>query len=203
MKLISKVSPLQVKRTFIVSDRLAHQKAKKSLQWLSKEEFSKRLERVKTYALKLDAKQIDRFIGKWQPRLVAYKSVAWYLGEAKTSEVGVWHGAGGLPEPWTKGSLKATAEKFNDAVQKKSKRLKRRIKRAVPGILRTSIDFIQSDKYLLPIILPGGTIKGARKGLRKMKGDIDDGCMRSIALTVSGRKTIKAYIGVKKTDLKK
>jgi hypothetical protein len=29
-----------------------------------------------------------------------------------------------------------------------------------------------------------------------MVGDIDDGCMRSIALAMSGKKSIKVYFGV-------
>ena len=37
---------------------------------------------------------------------------------------------------------------------------------------------------------------GRKRLKRKMKGDIDDGCMRSIALTIKGAKTIKAYIGI-------
>ena len=55
---------------------------------------------------------------------------------------------------------------------------------------------IQKEKYLFPVVLPGGTM--GRKGLKKMKGDIDDGCMRSIALAISGKKKIKMYIGKKK-----
>jgi hypothetical protein len=38
-----------------------------------------------------------------------------------------------------------------------------------------------------------------RKRLKtKMKGDIDDGCMRSIALAISGRNPITVYFGVPK-----
>ena len=58
---------------------------------------------------------------------------------------------------------------------------------------------IQKEKYLLPIIFEGGKGTRGRKRLkRQMKGDIDDGCMRSIALTISGVDRIKAYIGIDK-----
>jgi len=31
-----------------------------------------------------------------------------------------------------------------------------------------------------------------------MKGDIDDGCMRSIAMAISGKKDITVYFGIPK-----
>jgi hypothetical protein len=61
--------------------------------------------------------------------------------------------------------------------------------------LKTSLGTIAREKYLLPIVLPGGTM--GRKGLMKMKGDIDDGCMRAIALAVSGKKRLRVYLGTR------
>ncbi len=35
-----------------------------------------------------------------------------------------------------------------------------------------------------------------------MKGDIDDGCMRSIALAISGKNNIVVYFGIPKDKIK-
>lgn len=125
----------------------------------------------------------------------SYNKVQWHLGVVKTGEVGVWKSAGGLPLAWTRGSLAQTAQLVKVGLKQGSPLIKARAKTAIPGILKR-VSVFQKEKYLLPIILPGGSI--ARRGLKKMKGDIDDGCMRSIALAISGKKTIKAYIGKSK-----
>lgn len=79
----------------------------------------------------------------------------------------------------------------------KLRRRKIRAAKAVKGILETNIDLIQDEKYLYPIVFKEGTGTNGRKGLKKkMKGDIDDGCMRSIALAINGAKKIKVYFGV-------
>jgi hypothetical protein len=66
-------------------------------------------------------------------------------------------------------------------------------------MLATNVEMLQGEKYLLPIIFKGGTGTRGRHGLKRiMKGDIDDGCMRSIALAVSGTKVIRVYIGFPK-----
>ena len=73
---------------------------------------------------------------------------------------------------------------------------KMRAAKAVKGMLETNVGLIQSEKYLYPIVFKGGTGTNGRKGLKKkMRGDIDDGCMRSIALVINGAKTIKVYFG--------
>ena len=49
------------------------------------------------------------------------------------------------------------------------------------------------------IVFKGGTGTNGRKLFKKkMKGDIDDGNMRSIALAVASKKTIKVYMGFPK-----
>jgi hypothetical protein len=161
----------------------------------------KKLNKAKSRVKKLTDVQLDRIIGKeYIPRRDAYNSVDWYIGTVRTSEVAVWKAAGGLPVAWTKDSLDVTARKVSEALYKNLKLLKSRIKRSVPRILKTSAEAIQQDRYLFPIILPAGTIPQCRQSMKKFKGDIDDGCMRSIALAASGKKTIKAYIGVKKAE---
>lgn len=76
------------------------------------------------------------------------------------------------------------------------KKLKSRASAVIPNILKINVDIIQNEKYLLPIVFKGGSgTRGRRRLKNKMKGDIDDGCMRSIAMTINGAQKIKAYIG--------
>ena len=141
--------------------------------------------------------KLDAFISrkKAYKRLLAYNRTQWYLATAQTSELGVWKGAGGLSKAWTRGSLKDTARFVSHALRSDITLLKHRSRGAIPGIIKKSLAVIQKEKYLLPIAFKSGTGTNGRKGLKKMKGDIDDGCMRSVALAVSGKKKIKLYFG--------
>ena len=201
MRLIKKVNQLEVKRSFVVANFISNKKdRRKHLNFVPKKVFLEKLKNAKEKVLKLKEFQLDSIIKKeWGKRLNAYNESEWYLGEVKTTEVGVWRRAGGLPLSWTNGSLAETAKKVKYAIDHNPKLLIKRSRYSIPNILRTNVNFLQKNKYLLPIIFKGGTGTKARKRLRqKMKGDIDDGCMRSIALAISGRKTLKAYIGFPK-----
>lgn len=197
MKFIKKIKSIEVKRCFVISDFVSHQKyLKQAMQVKNKQQYLKQLAKAKKIILELPEAMLDMIIkGEWAKRFRIYKKMEWYLGIVETSEVGVWKKAGGLPLSWTHGSLEETAGFVAKAFQENSKKLTQRSKTAIPGILKNSLSVIQKEKYLFPIVLPGGAM--GRKGLKKMKGDIDDGCMRSIALAVSGKKTIKVYIGKK------
>ncbi len=202
MKLIRKVKPIEVKRCFVISDFVSHQKyLKQAMQVTNRQQHLLQIARAKRVILELPEMMLDMIIkGEYQKRFKVYKNMEWYLGVVKINEIGVWKKAGGLPLAWTRSSLEKTAYFVKQVLQKNPKRISSRFRTAIPGILKNSLSIIQKEKYLFPIVLPGGTM--GRKGLKRMKGDIDDGCMRSIALAVSGKKTIKAYIG-KKVKIKK
>lgn len=201
MKLLRKVKSIEVKRCFVISDYLSTKYLKQAIQAKDKQQYLKQLNKAKKVILELPEIMLDMIIkGEYRKRFKAYNKMQWYVGTVRTSEIGVWKRAGGLPLAWTQGSLEETANFVAQALKNKSKKLGKRSQTAIPGILKNTLSIIQKEKYLFPIILPGGTM--GRKGLKKMKGDIDDGCMRSIALAVSGKKTIKIYIG-KKIKLQK
>ncbi len=202
MKLLLPVDRIEVKRAFVASQKMRLQNHKRYMPLISKEEFFKKLEGAKRQVKKLDNIQLDRAIEKeYAPRRDAYNDVDWYVGTVKIDEVAVWRGAGGMPIAWSQGSLDATAQKVSAAMHKNSKLLKGRIKRSIPRILQTSAEMVQKDKYLFPIVLPSGTIRNCRRGVKKFKGDIDDGCMRSIALAIGGKRVIMAYIGIRKSPV--
>lgn len=149
---------------------------------------------VRKIVLKMPEAALDRFILRKNrsKRRDSYNKAQWYIGTVKTGEVGVWKGAGSLPLKWTRGSLAQTAQLVKSGLAQSSPLVTARSKRTIPGILKNLSRF-QKEKYLLPIILPGGS--APRRGLKRMRGDVDDGCMRAIALAISGKKTIRAYIG--------
>lgn len=189
MKLLKRTDRLEVKRTFVISDYgKTHtlKEAEKKFLPYSEEQLDAIIR----------GKKKDRWT-KWRERRIKiYNRLDWHIGTARINELGVWKKAGGLPLEWTRGSLQETALAVRTALQKKPSPLKYRSRTAIPGILKANRGQFQKEKYLLPIILPGGT--WARKRLKRMAGEVDDGCMRSVALAVSGKKVIKAYIGVPK-----
>jgi hypothetical protein len=66
----------------------------------------------------------------------------------------------------------------------------------IPDIVNV-VDIIlnsEFNRFLAPIVVPGGTWRPTPP-CRRMKGDIDDGCMRAIALAIKGHDNFKAYIG--------
>lgn len=207
------VDRIEVKRCFVISQLVRKQRFKKSfigllslsarkraLGNISDDHFKAKLKLAKEEVFAMPEKELDKLIKKeYKKRLVAINNCNWYMGEFTPKEAGVWRRAGGLPLEWTNDSLLETAECVKNAIEKGSKKFKSRASKAIPNILKINVNKIQEEKYLLPIIYKGGTgTRGRRRLKRKMKYDIDDGCMRSIALTIYGAKSIKAYVGFPK-----
>lgn len=201
MKILKKVNVREVKRAFVIANHVRTQKTgRKYFGKVSRIEFLKKLRQSKKRGLHLTDAQLDKTISpNWSGRLHAYNSSDWYIGEVTPSEVRVWKRAGGLPLSWTNASLKKTADTVRDALKRNSGLPTKRARYAIPNILAANVGILQKEKYLLPIIFKGGTGTRGRRGLKRvMKGDIDDGCMRLIALAVHGVKRIRAYVGFPK-----
>jgi hypothetical protein len=162
---------------------------------MTRDAFLQRLSATKKKVLKLSDKQLDALIEDSRRR-DAYNTYEWLEAIVRTDEIGVWRRAGGLRLEWTNRSLKETAEHVKRALSKKAPMKGTRARRVIPNMLHTNIVDLQKEKYLLPIVFKGNTgTRGRRRLKYQTKGDIDDGCMRSVALAVSGKKTIKVYFG--------
>lgn len=199
MKLIKKVRPIDVKRAFLMThflNRFGVAK-KNDKQTPSKEKYLRAHMRARKMLEEMSAKQIDRKMEIYGRRLKHYNAVRWYIGEIETKEVGVWKKAGGLPKSWTDGSLAYTARLVKSGLKNNSRLIKRRSKRVIPIIIEME-KLIKKDKYSLPIVFEREVGRVKRKGLKKMRFEIDDGNMRSIAYAISGDKKIKTYIGILK-----
>ncbi len=206
MKIIKKVPTSEVKCCFIVSNLIKKpRKGQRYLDVLSVKEFEDRLANAKKKVRSFSSKRIDELVGeRYRKRLTAYNASEWYLAIASPRELGVWKRAGNLPTAWTRGSVADTANEVKKGLVKgmpvSTKR--HRAGRAIPSMLSSSVlNRTQKEKYLLPIGFAAGTGTNGRRGLRKYKGDLDDGCMRSIALAVTGRKKLRLYLGVPKKNI--
>ena len=201
-----KVERIEIKRSFVIAQSIRDKDDKESkyMRPLTNEEFIKKLENVKNTVLIYSEYKLDDFIFKDAPkykrRLKFYNSMNWFFGPVDTDEIGVWKGAGGLPVEWTQGSLQETGEIVKTALDNdKNDDLIKRAKRAIPGIIE-KLEIINTEKYLSPIIMPPAThgrglFGKPYNGFKYLKGDMEDGCMRSIANVINGNKTINAYIG--------
>lgn len=201
MKKIKSVKSIEIKRAFLIADHIRRSKEKKDyLGKIDKQQFVHKLKVAKAKILALPEGKLDLLISETFPkRLTAFDSSDWYIGTFKSSEVGVWRRAGELPLEWTNDSLEETAKAVSKAIISKSKKFKNRAKSTIPNILEINVDIIQKEKYLFPIVFEGNTgTKGRRRLKKKMQGNIDDGCMRSIALVIKGVKEIKGYLGFPK-----
>lgn len=201
MKLLKKVSTLEVKQCFVLSQRFTSKKMRKKgikVHDPNEKNLINHLSQVRKDVLKLKEKSLDHIIGREsKKRLQVYNNLDWYVGEVSTSEVKVWKNTGGLYASWTqRQSLKYTAEKLAQELQKeKSKIRRRRVMQVVPQIMKVK-KIIQKEKYLLPVVVPNKTYAKYSGGFRTIPGILDDGCMRSLAYAVSGDKKIKVYIGI-------
>lgn len=202
MKLLKHVPTIEVKRTFVIADHITQRKGRgnnrKYLGALSEAEFDKRLRSAKKMAMKLTEHGLNKLISPGYPKRVnSYDMSRWYLAQVSPAEIGVWKRAGNLPLAWTNRSLRETADHVRRALERGSRLLKGRPKHGIPNITHMKTHLEQREKYLYPIVFLGGTGTNGRRGLkRRTKGDIDDGCMRSVALAMSGRDPITVYFGV-------
>ncbi|MFH0891090.1 MAG: hypothetical protein V1856_03590 [Candidatus Liptonbacteria bacterium] len=198
MILLKEVEGTKVKRAFVAAQkmRFSRKKGKKYLPKLEKLDFLRKLTRAKRDAGKLNEKQLDKIIaGEWAKRTNAYNNSEWCLARASVKELGVWRRAGGLPPGWTCCALDKTAFLFKKGLINGSRLIRARSKRAIPRIVEFA-DIIEKEKCLFPIVFMNRTGTCGRSWCRtKVKGDIDDGCMRSIALAMSGRKELNIYFG--------
>ncbi len=199
MKIIRKVRPIEVKRAYITAQTIHYPRNRRERYplKLDQREYLKRLVHAKRKLGQLTEDQLDEFIAKdWRPRERAYSNTDWYLAVVSPREIGMWRRAGGLPIAWTCCSLAQSAQYVKRGLEISSKRIRAQSKEAIPHFIKFS-DIISKEMALYPIVFKSGTGTGGRRRCRgKVKGDIDDGNMRSIVLATLGYKKLKVYFGI-------
>jgi len=154
------------------------------------------LNKAKRAVMRASETELDNIIGSFKRRLRSYDRAQWNVATISTKEVGVWKGAGGLPIAWTKGSLAQTATFVRRGLKVATPEIHARAKRALPAIALLKTIMVR-DPYLYLIVFESEYGTKGRNGLKKMRGDIDDGNMRAIAYAVSGTENLRVYFGKK------
>ena len=136
-----------------------------------------------------------------------YNKADWYPAMADTKELGVWRGSGRFTEEMdTKGTWSKKMQIMcRNALDQQ---LKTHYLRSghLPQLVASlrALCHNSKEKHFFPIaFLRVAQVPMVRRRLKANKGDIDDGCMRSVALAVSGKKKIKLYFGIPKKKGKK
>jgi hypothetical protein len=186
------VERVEVKRSFVASER-----AKTQLQNMTGTAFETGFMKIKDEICKLLESDLNKLITRnWPTRLNDYNRLAWYFEDCSIDDLGVWYGAGGLPEEWCIGSVRETArcllEGRKELAHLKFSALDKRALNNLPSIMNVA-DVIAKIPLLAPIALPAGT-RRPTPPCRLMKGDIDDGSMRAIAFALKKIETFKAYV---------
>lgn len=122
-----------------------------------------------------DKQRLERFLGH-----------KWFIRDVELKYVGCWPTTGDLPAEWCQLSVLDTANLVRRHKDNNFESI-RRIN-GIAGIIEIV------SKRLCPILVPGGEI---RKGgeLLFLPLDADDGSHRLIALALTGRKKVLAYVG--------
>ena len=189
------VSSLTVLKAFVLADLINLSRGKKRyLGEITKEELEKKVIEAKKKLSSLSRAQLERKVRN-PVRLKAYTKAKWTIRTLSVKELGTWRGAGGLPISWTEGTLDATAKKVSKGLRTNSKLIRARSKRSLKSLLNGCIDVVEKEK-LYPIVFASGVgTQGRRKLHTKVKGDIDDGNMRALAMVLRDKKRITVYFG--------
>lgn len=186
---MKKVPTIEVKRCFVTAGVMRPPRlGGRYVGTFPQEEFAARLRAAKKKVRAYSKRKLDSVIAaEYKRRLNEYDKTAWYVTKMSLKDLGVWRRAGELPLPWTQGSVVDTARAVRQHMPPE----------APLRVFAKVVGKTQREKYLLPIVFRHKTGTPTRRGLpRVLKGDVDDGCMRSVALALSGRKKIRVYFGV-------
>lgn len=118
-------------------------------------------------------------------RVELYRNLTWELVEVQPKELGIWDKAQGMPHEWCVGNLIETMEYYKKTQNHDGEYHKR-------------IIYFLNKGEIDEIIVVDGATKRGRENCREMKYNIDDGCMRAIALMLKGYTRIRCYLGVRR-----
>ena len=111
-----------------------------------------------------------------------YTELNWTQGDVPLEELGIWDKAQGLPHKYCTGTVVETAKKLTENPIG-----------PVDKVMLLSL--LPVDPTLDTIIIIDGNLRRGRENCEKTKYTIDDGCMRSLAYAIKGRRKIRAHIG--------
>lgn len=175
----------EVKQCFVLSD-----KAKKFAN-LNITEFQEGLGAFKKDVEEMSEQQLDSVLD-W--RAPEYNRLTWRWGTVSIDEIGVWPGAAGLPERLCLGSVRETASGIlkMGGVQALPVNGDTRARDSIPG-MEAVAEVISNERLLSLIARAGGTYR--KPPHERMRWDLDDGSVRSVALALVGIERLNAFFG--------
>jgi hypothetical protein len=187
------VSNTEVKKCFVVSTRA------KGLAGFDKQHFQACLQEIEHKVSNLNYAELDLEID-WPPRrdMLNSKSLRWIFGKCSIDEIGVWvnhEGSGGLPREWCAGSVRDTVQALNE---NSSRKFSGRASYAISGIKNIAETLVEHRMLSIIVVVSGLWYQRRRAPCKSVKYDIDDGCMRAIALAQCDQEYINAFIGMMK-----
>jgi hypothetical protein len=166
----------------------------KNLGGLAEDQFGARLVVLKTQVERMSETDLDTELAI-QPdwRITDYNTLVWAYGTVSIDRAGVWFLAGNLPEELCVGSIRDTANLLRSrGIESLPDGCKAKL--VVPQMVRVA-ERIAAERLLAVIAVLGGRHRPSPPCAR-MAWDLDDGSHRAIALALSGKTELNAYLGV-------
>jgi len=117
-----------------------------------------------------------------QEREKFYSGLHWKLYEISIEELGIWDNAQDLPHKWCIGNLKETVDHYIGANNHAGQSYESKIR------------YLNQAECVEIIVVDGRTKRG-RENCRKVKWNVDDGCMRALVFALKGHKHLRCYVG--------
>lgn len=202
------ISPIEVIRSFYISDKLLKEMFDSNEELTVKEVEAKLKVKVK-FAEKLSQNELIGYLAKrYAIKFDNYLNSTWELKNVSLSDCGVWPRMGDFPEEMTYGNVVDTANCIKIYLKNKSL-LNWKMEKLlyIENIMKYSKTIL---KYMPIIVFEDNLIRKNRflnpKNIEKYKEcmyDIDDGSHRCVTFVLMGLKTTKAYVGKQryKSDL--
>jgi hypothetical protein len=191
---LTPVARIEVKRCFVVGER-AKEPASQNPSKIVDE-----LPSIVSQVEEMNEPALDAYISRKDPmRLQNYNSHTWELKDLQVDSVGVWcgvdSGAKGMPVEWCLGPINMTAKFVKTAKNRGQLSMEAPdVDTAIIGMLKI-MKFMVDQPSLRPIALPSDKVR-FHPACTRLDCGFNDGNMRALSLTIAGRSTIAAYVGV-------
>ncbi len=119
------------------------------------------------------------------------KAAEWSIEKVPLKDIGVYPRFGGFSTEYSKGNVLDTAKAVHDDKEFPIKRKR---------ILTTAERWATITKFLPPILVPGGTLRGRHEEYEQTKWDIDDGNHRLVAAAIDGAEEVVCFVGRSKKE---
>ena len=186
--MVERTAVREVKQCFVLSDKA------KALANRNITEFKDGLVELKNKVNEMSDSDLDSY-PPLRSRVQEYNHLTWLWGAVSIDEIGVWPRAAGIPCELCLGSVRETASgiRKRGGVEALPVGADNRAKENIPGIINVA-EVISKERLLSVIGLAGGIIR--KPPHKRMRWDLDDGSVRSVAFALAGIESLNGFLGV-------